>query len=561
MKRIVGFAAVLTVALVLIATPGFAVSGVTGTATTDNTILSIAVGGTSVQVGIDLADVLNGTKIKSTSQLVTGTVGDFTVPGGQSRTATKESESGKETIAPGTQPIEGIGSLTVAGGFVQSTVSKSQVSSVVDFAAGAFDALGGLVDVATMDSSTNASIDGDSSSVERLLTIGDVNVGNLGALLDNLGIDPLALACEAVENAGAELGIDAVVFDACNQLGAVDTDMAGGLTEIDGAATVIGTLDTVLEPLCDVAELVVPGTCADITSQIDALLIQIGDIQTTPPDVCATVLDALADVSGQLDGILAELTALNGAGELAGLLDAAIAPVTALGVDIDSASATLSDACNTLLGTVEGLLDTPLLVLDGIQVGMNLVADKTPTSSVAGTIGALKVGTLTIADADDLNVVAETLQDAIADAEAQLGAVFNALGLTGLAVPQLDVLDFTNDDGKKADGTYFATGTMRALHLGIPASPSVDIPPELPLNVLSGLGTFGIASFRSAAVSTPAVNVDAGVFSGDATFKAAAGGTDPNTLPNTGVAGAGLAISGLITLAGARILRRVVKSI
>lgn len=559
MKRIVGFAAVLTVALVLIATPGYAVSGVTGSASTDNTILHVAVGNTAANLGVDLADVLNGSEIYSKTKLVTGKIAGTTLPGGQSRTATKASESGKETIQPGTQAIPGLGSITVAGGFIQSTVADNHVDSVVDFAAGAVNALGGLVNVATMDSSTNARIDGDSSSVERLLTIGDVDVLDLRSFLDNLGINPLAVACDAIESTGAELGIGAQVQDACNQLSAVDTDITGGLTEIGGAETVIGTLETLLAPLCALAPA---GTCTTITSQIDALQLDIDDIQADAPDVCVTVLGALDDVSAQLDGILATLGVLD-VGALLGDLDLLIAPVTGAVGDVDSASATLDGACDTLLGTVDGLLDTPVLVLDGIQVGMNLVADKTPASSVSGTVGALKVGTITVADADDLVALGAQLQAAIDQAQAQLGDVFSALGLSGLPVPQLDLLKVTSSKGKKANGTYFAKGSMRAAHLLVPSA-VVDVPAALPLDVLSGLGGFGLASFRAAAINTPSVVVDAGVFTGEATFKAAApsGNTgNGGTLPNTGVAGTGLAISGLISLAGSRILRRFTKSI
>ncbi|MGH2727090.1 MAG: hypothetical protein ACRDKS_08950, partial [Actinomycetota bacterium] len=265
--------------------------------------------------------------------------------------------------------------------------------------------------------------------------------------------------------------------------------------------------------------------------------------------------------SGQLDGIISTLGILD-IGGLLGDLDLLIAPVTAVVGDVDSAQSTLDGACDTLLGTVESLLDTSVLLLDGIQVGMDLVADKTPTSAVAGSIGALKVGNLTVADADDLVALGAQLQSAIDAVEAQLGTVFNALGLSGLPVPQLDLLKVTSSKGKKSNGTYFAKGTMKAASLSIPAA-VVDLPAALPLDVLSGLGGFGLASFRSAAVNTPAVSVNAGVFTGEANFKAAAAGStsDPDTLPNTGVAGAGLAIAGMLSLAGARIVRRYTKSI
>ena len=551
MKRLVAFAAVLTVALVLIATPGFAVAGVTGTATTDNTILSAKVGDTLAKLGVDLADVLNTSTLKATSKLVTGTVAGVPLPGSITRTASKSSESGSEQVGTGTQTIAGLASLNITGGTVATTFANDRIASAVDFAAGALNVLGGFTNVATMNSHTNAAVDNDSSAVERLITIGDVDVLDLRTLLEQLGINPLALACDAIENTGTQL--DVVTSTACSALDAVDPLGGGEITDalgtVDGTETVLGVLELALAPLCALAPA---GTCTTITSQIDGLQTEINAIQATPPDVCATVSDALGQVSGQLDSIISTLGVLD-TGALLGDLDAIIAPVVGQVGGVDTAMAQLDAACNTLLGLVDDLLDTPLLFLDGISVAMDLQADSTPTSSATGSIGALKVGNITVVNADDLVALGNQLTSAISSVESQLGSVFSALGLSGLPSPALDLLKVTTDKGKNADGTYFANATMKAASIFLPSA-IVDLPVDLPLDVLSGLGSFAPAAVSVAAVTTPAVTVQAGVFSGQATYKAGA------TLPTTGVSTMAIALGGLLSLAGAGVLRRVVKS-
>ncbi len=56
-----------------------------------------------------------------------------------------------------------------------------------------------------------------------------------------------------------------------------------------------------------------------------------------------------------------------------------------------------------------------------------------------------------MADADDLVALGAQLQAAIESVEAQLGTVFDALGLSGLPVPELDLLKVTSSKGKNAE--------------------------------------------------------------------------------------------------------------
>jgi hypothetical protein len=182
---------------------------------------------------------------------------------------------------------------------------------------------------------------------------------------------------------------------------------------------------------------------------------------------------------------------------------------------------------------------------------MDLAAKSTPSAIAKGTIGALKVGNITVVDANDLVALGGQLNAAIDTVESTLGDVFAATGL-GLHAPTLDLLKVTTSKGKNAAGSYFAKAAMNVAHLGVPSA-VVNLPASLPLGALGGLGSFAPAAVHVAAVTTPAVFVDAGIFSGSATYKSGA------VLPVTGVADSGLVFAGMLFLIGAGLIRRASK--
>jgi LPXTG-motif cell wall-anchored protein len=554
MRKMVGFISVVVLALVLVASPGYAISGVTGLANSDNTILKVQVGNTVVKLGTDLADSFNTSILKSTGQFITGTIGAATLSGGASRTATNASQSGSKNIGTGTKSVAGLASLTVSSGKIANAISATKVASTVDFALANINALSGFTNIGTTNSSTDSVVGKSSSVVSRDVSIGDVDVLDLGTLLDQLGVNPLAIACAAIEDVGAALGVDTSA--ACATLSSVTGAIGVGSGEIDALETVTGTLSTALNLLCTPVELVTPGYCDAAQTQIASVLSTIDTFQADPATACSAFDDAIATITGAADTVVTTLNGLSG-GSL-GDLTALIAPLTSQLDAVDTALATVNSTCNTLLGIVEGLLDTPLLSLDLVSVGMDLVADTSPTSAVNAAIGALKVGNLTVVDANDLIALGSQLNAAIDTVESTLGGVLSATGLN-LPTPALDLLKVTKSAGKNASGLYFAKGALSVAHLGLPSA-VVDLPATLPLDVLGGLGGFAPLSVQAAAVTTPAVAVDAGVFSGQATY-AAAPGANPggDQLPNTGVADSGLAFIGMLTLIGAGFLRRVAK--
>ena len=551
MRKMVGFISVVVLALVLVASPGYAISGVTGQANSDNTILKVQVGNTVVKLGTDLADSFNTSVLKSVGQFITGSVGDATLSGGASRTATNASESGSKNIGTGTKSIAGLANLTITNGKIANAISATKVSSTVDFALANLNALAGFTNIGTTSSATDSVVGKSSSVVSRDVNIGDISVLDLGTLLDQLGVNPLAIACAAIEDVGATLGVDTSA--ACSTLSSVTGAIGVGSGEIDALETVMGTLETLLGPICALAPA---GTCTTLLSQIDSAQASIDAFQADPATACAAFDDAVATITGAADTVVTTLNGLTGG--VLGDLTALIAPVTSQLDAIDTALATVNSTCGTLLGIVEGLLDTSLLSLDLVNVGMDLVADTSPTSAVNAAIGALKVGNLTVVDANDLIALGSQLNAAIDTVESTLGGVLSATGLN-LPMPALDLLKVTKSAGKNAQGLYFAKGALSVAHIALPSA-VVDLPANLPLDVLGGLGSFAPLAVQAAAVTTPAVAVDAGVFSGEATYAAAASNNPGgDVLPTTGVADSGLAFLGMLTLIGAGFIRRVAK--
>jgi hypothetical protein len=554
MKRFVAFVAIAAMALVVVAMPAFAISGVSGSASSDNTILRVQVGSTIVKIGADSADSLNTSTLKAVGRFISGSIGPVSIGSPVEKTATKTSDSGSKPIPNGvTKNIPGLASVTLQGGTVAAAVASTKVSSAVDFALGNVNALSGLANIGTTNSATDSIVGTQSSVMSRDVSIGDVSVLSLRDLLDQLGVDPLAMACSAIEDTGATLGVDTSA--ACSTLASVTSALPAGLGSIDDTETVLATLETALGLIC-VGPLAT--ACDTVLPEIDSLQAEIDAIQADPGTTCDVVDQQLATVSGGLDTVIATLNVLNGAGGLLdGLLDSAIAPVTSQATALDTATSTLDTACNTLLGIVDDLLDTSLLSLDLIKVSMDLAAKVNPAAAATGTIGALKVGNLTVVDANDLVALGGQLNAAIDTVESTLGTVMDATGL-GLSHPSIDLLKVSTSKGKNAAGSYFANAAMTVAHVGIPST-VVNLPATNPLDALSGLGSFAPAAVHLAAVSTPAVAVDAGVFSGAAAFKAAPKNNPGGTLATTGVSDSALVLAGMLTLIGAAFLRRTSK--
>jgi len=300
MKKLVAFAAIAAMALVLVAMPASAISGVSGTASADNTILKVKVGNTVVKLGQDLVESLNLSSLKAYGKFLTGSVGDAQILGGAERTATTAKNSGTKNIGTGTKSIAGLGSINVASGAISTTVAQAKISSAVDFVLGSVNALGGFTNLATTKSSTDSVIGTKSSVVSRDVSIASVDVLDLRHLLDQLGVDPLAMACTAVAATGAALGVDTAA--ACGALNDVTDEIDNVTAGVGSTETVLATLETLLAPVCALAPA---GTCTTVLGQIDSLQSDIDAFQANP-------LGADVAIDSTVDDLTAALREANG---------------------------------------------------------------------------------------------------------------------------------------------------------------------------------------------------------------------------------------------------------
>lgn len=347
------------------------------------------------------------------------------------------------------------------------------------------------------------------------------------------------------------------------QLAAIDAQISG----VDAALAVVAQYEAVTAQIAAVNAQIaaVDGDLATIDLQIDATNRQIDDlsaqldailaIDPTDPDAPRATCKAVVDV-------------LNSASQ---------ADPTLAGT-FDDVSDDVDGACDQLAGLVRALINTPLVQMDGVEISITVIARaKNPEVHVSGTVGELTVGALEPV-AVDLSVVS----NAVAEVESLVGdtldAVSKAIGLQ-LPLPQFEFLATSTGKGRRADGTWFATGSVTAMRIKIPAA-EITLPDLDPLGILSdtisvptlpAATKYGAAAARygaAAGISTPSVAFDLGVFAAAGDYKGSKtnvlGNDDErsssntlrgrNTLPVTGVAGLGLA--GPLMFAAAALIRR-----
>lgn len=306
---------------------------------------------------------------------------------------------------------------------------SATLSSVVD-AVGARSGLdatladvgiaGGLLNVpsATVALATSATTSGASGT--RSISIPSIEVLNLGAVLEGLGLSL------------ADLPID----DLLSLLGGLGIELPG----ITDPAALVATVDTALDALQ-------------------------GETGALTDELCATVDDTLGTVGG-LDGVSDASDAADELLEDIGLplLSAQALPVSCVSVTgtvetlVDDLQAVVGDLVTGILATLD---DTALLSVQGIEVGLVADARSTVASSVAevtGTIGSIQVGAVTLpglsgldltAAADVLSAAGDTVSDAV-------GSVLGIVNAELADMIDVDVL--TIEEIVAANGEYATAG-------------------------------------------------------------------------------------------------------
>ncbi|MCA1832459.1 MAG: hypothetical protein ABR548_12610 [Actinomycetota bacterium] len=568
------FSAIAILALVVLAAvPAGAATSSGATATAQNTIASVIAGSTAVNIGVDSLSSVWQTTRSATSEVTIGTVGGATLPGGSKRAATNKTSSGKDSIGTGTKSVGGLASVTVAGGTVAASVTPAEVLSEVELRLASADLLSGLATLGTAATTTASDITSSRAKVDRTVTIGQAGLLSIGDLLTRLGISPLSLACAAVEEAGATLGVD--TSDACSQLAAATAAIGNGQVSLDNVvdsltsvlasfslsqvqsdfntvdALVCGALDVVCQN--DAHQTIVDinsdggygatlpadfdGAKAAMLARLQEILDDYGDISLTSDAVTDAASGTCADASDALGAVIAGVP--SEAGSLQPVLD------------------TLDVACGALASTLDDLLNTPLLSLTTLKVSLQAIATAvSPTATVGGTLASLKVGALAPVgvplslSSSDFEAAATTVKAAVSD-------VIDALAL-GLTAPEFDLMKTATSKGKQSDGTWYAKASLTAVHFKLP-SQTIDVPSVDPLGILAGTGGLAAparASFpgrASAPVTTPAVQLDVAKFAGAATFKP---GVKGNRLAITGLDDSSVFLLAFTLFAGAILVRR-----
>ncbi|GAC1601438.1 MAG: hypothetical protein NVS3B21_29070 [Acidimicrobiales bacterium] len=316
---------------------------------------------------------------------------------------------------------------------------------------------GGLAKVALLQSNLDANALTAQAGGTRGVTVSNIELLNLGALLQGIGISPTSLSVNTLS-------------DLLGQLNVVVNGLAAGTP----LASQVSTLTSSITGL--------QAAIATATSTSSPL--------TVPPTL-----------SQQLTSIVPV--------PVPGLAKAAAAPLPiAIPTNVADATAlvtTLQGQLKTLLGASLAALDsTPLVKIAGTTVGVTTKAADTVANSSAG-VSALPLK-VTVAGKDlpvlDATAVADTVNGALNTANGALNGVLSKIGLPTNLV-SVSVLDKASNVGQ--NGTYtVATAGLTALTLRIAA---VD-----PAKVLSGvtalnatpvgtlLSTVGIASATTAAL-------------------------------------------------------------
>ena len=447
-----------------------------------------------------------------------------------------------------------LGATGLPSSVIKGVIDPAVLSAVVD-AAGArsglnaalnnLAAVGGVVSVDKVSSTLGANAAKADSDGTRGFSATNLNVLNLGALLDGLGLPLGNLSLAQIGNtlqslqlygAGSpvasllsSLGINSAVPDAAS-LQALFSTLTGGLTSSQA------TLANISGALCS-------GTVSNALLTANPLLGGLGMTSTTTcAQAVSTVTSVINTVTGQLTGLVPGL-----------------------------------------LGILDG---QSLLKLDSVDVGIVTKATdavSTSAATVTGKIGNLHVGGITIPGVDLLSgasAATSTVTSALNSIKGVLGSVDP--GLANLI--SLKVLDTTGTGVTSANGYVQALGKLTAVHLGItpPANLAAILGgitsansaltalktavPAFNLSSVSLPNVAGMDALNSALKATPAaaaVNALAGGASVDLASVQAASNFVPviaaaapgGTLPRTGRNG-GLAVVGMVLVGLALVIRR-----
>jgi hypothetical protein len=472
---------------------------------------------------------------------------------------------------------------------------NASVSSVVD-AVGARAGLaaglanlklaGGLVHVPTGLVQMSSQAAGAKASGSRSITIPDIRVLDLSAVLDGLGLKLTDLSINQVLGLLKSLGVT--------------------LPGIADPAAAVAALNSTIDSVKAQTGAITAQLCATV----DGLLGPLGGVTA----LVGGVVDSLPQVpTGGATGSLPIVGGGGGSGGGGGGGGTITVPPVLGGVlpklGLQAAALPATFSCSSLTGTVQDLLttvqstlgkvlagslaqlgDTALLSVKDVKVSLEATATdavKTSVANVTASIGQVKVGNLAVPGVSglDLATPAATLDQATTAIQGAIGSVLAAVNANLANLVKVDVLKIDKVVG--AAGSYVhAASTVTALKAtltppALSAAALIDldaVPTSTVLGTLATtvptiapvMGQLEAALGGLQALSAPSTVV-VGQLSGDATFRpvaatsapgdaVTAGGAPAGELPRTGGDAALPAMVAVLLGGAALALRRLVRS-
>ena len=328
----------------------------------------------------------------------------------------------------------------------------------------------------------NAQSTGDPKTVNAgpvslALPTADAGVLKKG-VVTNGSIDPATLTA-AVDTAGAKSGLDTTLksvsvaggllaLGGTSNLGAnALTGDADGLRGVNIPSVQVLNLGALLKGLgIDVTQL----SLDTVTSLLNQLQATVGvDGSSLSPNAVKALIDGITTQVTTLTGLdpASALSAVPGGdptSTITGLLPAGAATPTTVGDALTALQDQLTALLNSVLSSLTG---APLLEVDNVVAGLKTKAADTIANSVASvtaTVGAVKVGNVSVVQNLDLAGAADQLTATVTAATAAVNAVLANVNLSGLV--SLKVLDQTKNI-TSSGGYVHAVAGLTALHAAV----------------------------------------------------------------------------------------------
>lgn len=309
---------------------------------------------------------------------------------------------------------------------LSALVGEDGARSALSGALSDLDVLGGILGLTGADLDLGSDALVSDAAATRGVSIQDLELLDLEALLAGLGIPLTDLPLERL------LGL----LDGLSLLDQLPIDDLG-----------LDVADLSVDGLLDVVDGLLEGA-SPLVDQLDALTGQLGQLQTAVSGLSGggsqTCTSVLQPVSGLLGGVLGGTTVTQLCTDVTTALSTLTSQITSVQGTITNVRATLQPLLDQLRGLLSGdggvldlLSGAPLLRVDGLDVEvLTKATDEVATSvaDVTATLGSVQVGALPTLGALDLGAGLAQVDSLLGQVEAAIG------GVLGQVAPSLSDL-------------------------------------------------------------------------------------------------------------------------